>query len=602
MKRKICGVAVCLILIMGALLGTPTAQAVAYPYDTVRIKLSMGEENSYSVVVDGNYTIAEDETIVLERKTYTVSISSGNLRLNDGGTSLYSGNTITFIQREATPTPGINNYITLDNDRHGLCNYLGDLHFTVVGSDIRVINHIYLEEYLYGLVPYEMSNSWSTEALKVQAVAARTYAVRAIIGGGSSYDLGDTASNQTYHGYKEAYTNAKAAVDATAKQTLMSDGKFAETFYAASNGGQMDIAQHRWSWSITPKPYNVITDDPYDVANPYSKEETLAFPKVFSDTASVEYTSDTYQIYEYKASLDESVYEANALRYFKISSIPSVVEAGYIAAVSGDIEIVGVNSITPHTYVGYHGGLRNEDGSFVLNSDGSIKYDGLDYNGNNDCINFERADVNMTVLANKYVEDVEGFLYIGDVNDDNAITITDYTLLRLDILELSDLTEDQITRADINGDGEITITDYTMVRLDILELAKIHQSELPGTLVQEEVTVTFEIDMNVFDTAGGLYRAFYSAKLAMFVVEETDTSWNIYQRRFGHGIGMSQRGAQQMAKTIKPGTETPENPDGREFTYDEILLFYYPNTALVTLDYEKTPLTPIVPPEPPPEA
>lgn len=593
MIRKICGVLVCLILIIGAVVGIPTAQAGEDPYDTVRIKLSMGELNVYSVVVDGNYTIAEDETIVLERKTYRVEIVSGYLRLYDGGTRLHTGSTITFIQREATPD--LNNYITLDNDRHGLCNYLGNLHFTIYDSDIRVINHIYLEEYLYGLVPYEMSNTWSIEALKVQAVAARTYAVRAIIGGSnSSYDLGDTASNQTYHGFKAAYTNAIAAVDATARQTLMSDGKFTETFYAASNGGQMDIAQHRWSWSIAPKPYNVITDDPYDAANPYSKEETLIFPKVFSDTESVEYTSDTYQIYEYKESLDESVYEANALRYFKISSIPSVVEAGYIAAVSGDIEIVGVNSITPHTHVGNHGG--------ILNSDGSVLYDGLDYNGNNECINFERADVNMTVLAKKYVEDVDGFLYVGDVNDDNAITITDYTMLRLDILGLSELSQDQMTRADINGDGEITITDYTMVRLDILGLAKIHQSELPGTLVQEEVTVTFEIDMNVFDTADGLYRAFYSAKLEMFVVEETDTSWNIYQRRFGHGIGMSQRGAQQMVETIKPETITDENPDGREYTYDEVLLFYYPNTALVTLDFEKTPLTPIVPPEPSPEA
>ncbi|MBT3319894.1 MAG: SpoIID/LytB domain-containing protein [Clostridia bacterium] len=590
MKRKICGVVVCLILILVAVVRLPIAQAMDpdNPIETVRIKLSMGSVSQTPVVVDGNYTIEENANIVLVRETtYTVKIvSGGNLQLSNSGGALYTGSTITFIQREATP--GENNYITLDNDRHGLCNYLGDLHFDIENSNIRVINYIYIEEYLYGVVPYEMSNSWPIEALKAQAITARTYAARRM--GGGDFDLVDSAADQTYHGFVASYTNAIAAVDGTAKQTLMSNGSFAETFYAASNGGQMDIAQHRWSWSITPKPYNVIKDDPFDAANPASKSETLVFPKVFSDTETVSYVSDTY---DYISSETVETQEANALRYIKIMSIPSVVEAGFIAAVTGDIEIVGVSNITPHTHVGNHGGILNEDGS--------VKYDGLDYNGTNDCICYERADVTMTVLANKYVEDYEGFLYLGDVNDDNEISITDYTLLRLHILGLSELTEDQISRADINDDGEITITDYTMVRLDILELAKIPQSEIPGTLVQEEVTVTFEIDMDVLDDSGGLYKSFYSLKLGLFVVEETDTSWNIHQRRFGHGIGMSQRGAQQMANTINPETITEQDPDGREYTYDEILLFYYPNTTLFTLDIEKTPLTPIVPDEPPGE-
>lgn len=120
MKRKICGAAVCLILVLTALVGIPTVQAVD-PYDpsgTVRIKLSMGEINETPVVVDGNYTIAENEDIVLERGNYTVEIDGGNLELFDGSTSLYTGDIITFIQREATPDT--NNYITLCTT-HPLC-------------------------------------------------------------------------------------------------------------------------------------------------------------------------------------------------------------------------------------------------------------------------------------------------------------------------------------------------------------------------------------------------------------------------------------------------------------------------------------------------
>ena len=125
-----------------------------------------------------------------------------------------------------------------------------------------------------------------------------------------------------------------------------------------------------------------------------------------------------------------------------------------------------------------------------------------------------------------------------------------------------------------------------MVRLHLLELLKIQQED-PGTLVTEEVTTEFEIDLHELDNMDGLYRSFYSSSLRLFVVEETDTSWEIHQRRFGHGIGMSQRGAQQMANTINPDTITPETPDGRVYNGEEICLFYYPNTTASTLSIEK---------------
>ncbi len=564
-------------------------------YDTVRVKLTMGNIKSTPVVIDGNYSIADDPSVVLSRKIYTVKIEGSNLSLYDSGTRIYTKainlgdtdpNNDYFTIKQHLGTEGLNNVVYLENERHGTCAYLGDLRFSIYNGYIRVINCIYIEEYLYGVVPYEMSNSWPQEALQAQAITARTYVER-YMGGSGDYDVVDTPANQTYHGYNAAYTNAIAAVDATAKQVLMSGGEYVATFYAASNGGQIDITQHIWVWDNTLKPYHVIKDDPYDVANPYSKEETLIFPKVFSETQSVEYTSDTYQIYEVKEDLDPEVYAANALRYIKISSLTSVAAAGYIAQVTGDIEIVGVNSITPHTYEGNHGGVY--DGDTVL-------YDGNDYNHENNCVCFEEATIDMTVLAYKYVQN-EDYIMLGDVNGDGSVSIADYTMIRLHILELSQLSQEQILAADVNGDGSVSIADYTMVRLHILELSMIPQDD-PGTLVQEEVTVQFEIDMHEFDKADGLYRAFFSASLRLFVVEETETGWNIYHRRFGHGIGMSQRGAQQMAQTINPETITAENPEGRVYNGMEILEFYYPNTSIDTMNIEKPPLTPL---EPPPE-
>lgn len=62
----------------------------------------------------------------------------------------------------------------------------------------------------------------------------------------------------------------------------------------------------------------------------------------------------------------------------------------------------------------------------------------------------------------------------GDLNGDGAISITDYTLARLDILDLKTLTDEFRKASDINSDGKISITDYTLIRLDILGLKSIH--------------------------------------------------------------------------------------------------------------------------------
>lgn len=578
MKRKIYGIIICFVLLIVSLFSVPGVKA-ADPYDIVRIKLSMGDISSTQVFIDGNYTLAEDETIALPRQLYTVKIEDSNLSLYYSETLLYSGNTITFVQHKASED--LNNSVYLNNNAHGYCRYLGDIHFTIYNNCIRVVNHIYLDEYIYGVVPYEMSNSWPPEALKAQAISARTYAVRYIDGQGS-YDMVDTPANQTYHGYNPQYQNAKNAVDETAKQTLMSGGEFVETYYSASNGGQTELPQHIWNYTYPIKPYHVIKEDPFDIANPYSKEEMLLFPKAFSDTKSVQYISNYYMNIEKKVTeQDAKGYADNAIRYLKASCLNSVKAKGYIAGVTGDVKVVGVNSIVPHTHEGNHGG--------VYDGNNNPLFDGNDYNGNNGCWCFEKAKVNMTVRASKYVEGEP--IMLGDVNGDDKISIIDYTMIRLDILDLQELTEEEKKCGDVNGDGKISIVDYTMVRLDILGFSKIKQQEHIGTLVEEEVTVEFDIDLHELDKSDGIYESFFSSSLRLFVVEETDESWNIYQRRFGHGVGLSQRGAQTMASTINPATVSAENPDGRVYSGMEILQFYYPNTTIKTLDIQKPELT-----------
>ncbi len=461
-------------LLITCLIAFYAPESLAAEQSVIRVKLSVGSVTTFNFKLNGSYGI-KGAGISLADGSYTVKSQSGALGLYCGSTLLYSGSDITV--EEYAPASGYN-YITLATAKYGTNKYRGNLQFKLNSGKIDVINHIYLEYYLYGVVPHEMSNSWPLEALKTQAVAARTYAKRYMTGSGS-YDVVDTSTHQVYKGYNEANTNAIRAVDETAKTVLKCANELVQTYYAASNGGYVDIPQHLWSSSAPIKPYHVIQADPYDTQNTWSLQEVLIFPKVMEGSAIQYKYSDSGSMVA-KSGTEA----ANALRYLKISALPAAAQMGYIASVTSDIEIVGITDITAHTHEGQHGSVK-------------------DYNGSNTCPVFTKADVSMTVKAYRQATPEE---------------------------------------TDISGEP----------------------------LTQEEVNVTFTIDMHRFDEQDGLYQAFNNSSLRLFVIEETDTSWNIYHRRYGHGVGMSQRGAQTRAKAGQ--------------TYKQILSFYYPNTYFEALN------------------
>ncbi|MGB8954288.1 MAG: SpoIID/LytB domain-containing protein [Tumebacillaceae bacterium] len=110
-----------------------------------------------------------------------------------------------------------------------------------------VINSVPLEEYLYGVLPYEMSSGWPLEALKAQAVAARTYASRLI--GKNKWgvaDMVDDTYDQAYYGTKLEAADTTQAVNDTRGQVLTYNGKLIEALYSSNNGGQNGDVQEMW--------------------------------------------------------------------------------------------------------------------------------------------------------------------------------------------------------------------------------------------------------------------------------------------------------------------------------------------------------------------
>lgn len=133
------------------------------------------------------------------------------------------------------------------------------------GGNLTVVNLLGLEDYVKGVVPYEMSNSWPIEALKAQAVCARTYAL-SNLNRHSSYhfDICSSTHCQAYYGTNRAGSNSDAAVEQTAGQVATYNGRLAECVYYSSNGGASEDSSVVWGSNQDSYPYLVGVMDPYE--------------------------------------------------------------------------------------------------------------------------------------------------------------------------------------------------------------------------------------------------------------------------------------------------------------------------------------------------
>lgn len=146
--------------------------------------------------------------------------------------------------------------------QYGGVRYRGSLRLIRIGEELVVINVISIEEYLAGVVPREMPTSWPQEALRAQAVVARTYAY-ANMGryAAYGYDLTNDTRSQVYGGMDAERAASTEAVVTTRGQVLMYQGKPAQTYFSASNGGKVSSPTEVWGGSY---PYLRSMDDPYD--------------------------------------------------------------------------------------------------------------------------------------------------------------------------------------------------------------------------------------------------------------------------------------------------------------------------------------------------
>jgi SpoIID/LytB domain protein len=245
----------------------------------VRVYLSsLGNPGTLNITVSGSYTVnglSSQQLSSGSSAAVNFSADTGNITLTVNGSTQSMGSAFKLRRHSLSGTNGLK----IAQARVSGNLYPGDLSFKAVLSGttykLYTIAYVFVEDYLYGVLPYEMGSSAPDEALKAQAVTARTYTLRAMAASGARlYDVVDTTGDQVYSGTPSGSSACKAAVDATKGIVSMIGASFTATYYTASNGGQIESVKNIWGSSSYG--YITVKDDPYDFGNPDSRVRSFA--------------------------------------------------------------------------------------------------------------------------------------------------------------------------------------------------------------------------------------------------------------------------------------------------------------------------------------
>ena len=197
------------------------------PYTPPPLEIRVGIARDAASVTIGT----SNQAFIQERAGGTLKTVSANqsLTVTPNGNSLNIGNI--SVPGVAWLTPAQGSYIFV-GDRW----YRGRLLLVSKGNSVVAVNYVDLEHYLTSVVGSEMHSTAPTEALKAQAIAARSYALVHMIRPASKwFDLGDNQRWQVYKGINSEYDSGFQAVSATMGQVLSYKGGVVESLYASTD-------------------------------------------------------------------------------------------------------------------------------------------------------------------------------------------------------------------------------------------------------------------------------------------------------------------------------------------------------------------------------
>lgn len=230
----------------------------------VRVGLLYGNSAPGSVTLEsqwgfdlGNYD-GREFSFQLETEENVVVVTPGDggtVKVADSsGNVLYTGSGSAGIRPRAS---GMDQVMQVEG-----VEYRGGVDCLANDGKLTVVNVVFLDHYLYGVISREMSPSWPKEALKAQAVCARNYAINNLgKHGEQGFDLCCTVDCQAYSGTKAEAEGSYAPVDETTRQVLTYEGELAELYYASSMGPTTESVENVWG---NIRPYLVSVDNSYE--------------------------------------------------------------------------------------------------------------------------------------------------------------------------------------------------------------------------------------------------------------------------------------------------------------------------------------------------
>ena len=267
-------------------LSAPLVRSSTVKDGMVRVWLKeMGDLSKLDVTVTGRYSVNGNTAMTIadgEKITINFDKSTGAITFSLNGTAYAVSGTELRLRRHQADGESAVSIAQADRPNN---LYPGDLQLLAVKNSngtyrLYPILHVYLEYYLKGVVPNEMSSSYPIEALKAQAVAARTYVLREMeVRGSYNDDVSETSSSQVYKGHSTSENNATKAVDETKGIVAMNGSALTGTYYTASNGGQTESVKN--AWGSSGYTYLKVKDDPFDAANTSSNRRRLTIYKDF---------------------------------------------------------------------------------------------------------------------------------------------------------------------------------------------------------------------------------------------------------------------------------------------------------------------------------
>jgi stage II sporulation protein D len=222
---------------------------------------SMGDIDTLEFTVTDNYMLKEQNIICKSGANYKIVLAASSFTIYE------NGNVVGTTSNDITLTPLNQGSFVMFKKEGYTRRFSGSITFKKTDADSFIpINSLDIENYVKGVLPFEESNDFPIEALKAQAVAARTYCIMNK-GKYSSegYDLTDDISSQVYRGYVPYYANCNSAVELTAGEILTFNGQAINAYFSSSNGGYTEQNDNVWSGSQLS--YLIESQDPYDTAN-----------------------------------------------------------------------------------------------------------------------------------------------------------------------------------------------------------------------------------------------------------------------------------------------------------------------------------------------